>query len=212
VLPGCLPNSAAIDCCCRPTLLWPSLLSTTFDSAAARMGEKSSRFDHTWHRVSFLCNPSHCWSNGSFLKLYPGPSSNTFLLLNLHFASESSKSKLYSAEMWMKNAPDLPKSSGLGGTGAASRHCRGGPSGRPLPREPLREATATLAPLYSSNFLSSDVLLWAFQLHTTRDFSNSIFPFIAFLYGAIATWPPSLAVVAVLHPGPAQLRLSNFSR
>jgi hypothetical protein len=107
VLPGCLPDSAAIGCCCTPTLLRPSLLSTTFDSAAARIGEESSRFDHTWHRVSFLCNPSHCCSNGSFLKLYPGPSSNTFLLLNLHFASESSKSELlqsYSAEMWMTNA------------------------------------------------------------------------------------------------------------
>jgi hypothetical protein len=173
VLSGCLPDSAAIGCCCTPTLLRPSLLSTTFDSAAARMGEESSRFDHTWHSVFFLCNPSHCWSNDSFWKLYPGPSSNTFLLLNLHFASESSKSELlqpYSAKMWMKNAPDLPKNSGLGGT--ASRHCRGGPSGRPLPRGPLREATATSALLYLSNFLSSAVLPCAFQLHTTRDFSN----------------------------------------
>jgi hypothetical protein len=203
VLPGCLPDSAAIGCCCTPTLLRPSLLSTTFDSAAAMIGEESSRFDHTWHRVSFLCNPSHCCSNGSFLKLYPGPSSNTFLLLNLHFASESSKSELlqpYSAEMWMKNAPNLPKNSGLGGTGAASRHCRGGPSRRPLPRRLLCIHPTFLLPLCCLTLSSC----------TQREIlAISKFPLIAFLYRAIATWPPSLAVVAALHPGPAQLRLSN---
>jgi hypothetical protein len=103
-----------------------------------------------------------------------------YLMLNMHFHSEPSKSELLqqsNAKMIVKLAHESPKSFGLGGTGAASRHCRGGPSGRPLPRGPLREATATLAPLYASNFHFSFVWPCAALSYSAKVLSNQHIPF-----------------------------------
>jgi hypothetical protein len=168
-----LPDFAAIGSYWT-ILLVPSLSSTSFRYAAAQLGTHSSsqHFSRTFSFCPKGCEhaafyPIQQDGNETFLHLYRGLSSDTYLMQNLHFRFEPSKSEflqLYSAEMTMKIAHELSKSFGLG-VMPLSRF-------PPLPWRPLREATVTPASLHAPSFCVFFCTSCAAQGNTTKNVPN----------------------------------------